>query len=81
MENLVHLSAQRMSRLHDISSPEFFDKRLFQGFIRKLKEEELITVDDELRLRYGRALMSKSSDAEAVLSERFRQVIFRVINA
>ena len=81
LENLVHLSAQRMSRLHDISSPEFFDKRLFQGFIRKLKEEELITVDDDMRLRYGRALMSKSRDAEAVLSERFRQVIFRVINA
>jgi len=81
LENLVHLSAQRMSRLHDLSSPEFFDKRLFQGFIRLLKDNELITVDDENSLRYGRALISKSRDAEAVLSERFRQVIFRVINA
>jgi len=81
LENLVHLSAQRMSRLHDLSSPEFFDKRLFQGFIRLLKEYNLIEVDPENRLTYGRALMSKSRDAEAVLSERFRQVIFRVINA
>ena len=81
LENLVHLSAQRMSRLHDLSSPEFFDKRLFQGFIRLLKENDLIEVDAENRLTYGRTLMSKSHDAEAVLSDRFRQVIFRIINA
>lgn len=81
LENLVHLSAQRMSRLHDISSPEFFDKRLFQGFIRLLKEQGLIEVDDAGLLRFGKPLMSKRKDAEAVLSERFRQVVFRVINA
>jgi glycerol-3-phosphate O-acyltransferase len=70
-----------MSRLQDISSPEFFDKRLFQGFIRLLKEQDMIEVDDDNRLRYGKELMSRRNDAEAVLSERFRQVIFRVINA
>ncbi|NNM13438.1 MAG: glycerol-3-phosphate 1-O-acyltransferase PlsB, partial [Gammaproteobacteria bacterium] len=81
LENLVHLSAQRMSRLQDISSPEFFDKRLFQGFIRLLKENELITLDEKNMLRYGRSLIAQRKKAEAVLSERFRQVIFRVINA
>ena len=81
LENLVHLSAQQMSRLQDISSPEFFDKRLFQGFIRLLKERGLVDINEDGFLNYKSEMMNFREDADTVLSERYRQVIYRVINA
>ena len=38
LENLCSLTAQRLSLLHELNAPEFFDKSLFRGFIQKLRE-------------------------------------------
>ena len=81
LENLVHQSAQQMSRLHDISSPEFFDKRLFQGFIRLLKQNDLVDVNEEGYMHYKPEMLKYREDADSVLSERYRQVVYRVIYA
>ncbi|MFI4970595.1 MAG: glycerol-3-phosphate 1-O-acyltransferase PlsB, partial [Lysobacterales bacterium] len=42
LENLCWLTAQRLSLLHELNAPEFFDKSLFRGFIQKLRERRVI---------------------------------------
>jgi glycerol-3-phosphate O-acyltransferase len=42
--------AQRLSSLHGISSPEFFDKNVLATFISALKENHLVESDDDGKL-------------------------------
>ncbi|MCF2950277.1 glycerol-3-phosphate 1-O-acyltransferase PlsB [Paraglaciecola aquimarina] len=42
--------AQRLSSLHGLSSPEFFDKNVLSSFISALKENQLIEVNDKGQL-------------------------------
>ncbi|KXI30180.1 glycerol-3-phosphate 1-O-acyltransferase PlsB [Paraglaciecola hydrolytica] len=44
--------AQRLSSLHGISSPEFFDKNVLGTFISALKENQLVESDSEGQLQY-----------------------------
>ncbi|OUL59759.1 glycerol-3-phosphate 1-O-acyltransferase PlsB [Pseudoalteromonas ulvae] len=39
--------ASRLSKLHDIKTPEFYDKKVLSSFISTLKDLSLITVDDQ----------------------------------
>ena len=50
--------AQRLSSLHGISSPEFFDKNVLATFISALKENQLVESDSE-----GQLLHSDLSEA------------------
>lgn len=44
--------AERLSLLHGLSSPEFFDKNVLGSFISALKENHLIEADDDGSLRH-----------------------------
>ena len=50
--------AQRLSSLHGISSPEFFDKNVLATFVSALKENQLVESDSE-----GQLLHSERSEA------------------
>ena len=39
--------ASRLSKLHDIKTPEFYDKKVLSSFISTLKDLSLITVNDQ----------------------------------
>lgn len=43
---------QRLSTLHRLNSPEFFNKNLFWHFIQTLIDEGLVQVDTEGKLSY-----------------------------
>jgi glycerol-3-phosphate O-acyltransferase len=54
LENLCHLTAQRLSLLYSQAAPEFFDRSLFRGFIQKLRELKLVWIcrrEQQARLR------------------------------
>lgn len=47
VEDLSHLLGQRLSVLYEFNSPEFFDKALFQSFIKVLTQQNYISTNDE----------------------------------
>lgn len=78
LENQCQLTAQRMSLLYELNSPEFFDKALFKNFIDLLRARNVIGVSAEGRLTYTELLLAVSSDAQLVLHEQIRNSILQV---
>lgn len=78
LETQCQLMAQRMSMLHELSSPEFFDKSLFKNFIDLLRQRKVLDVNTEGRLAYSEMLRSVADDAQLVLHEQIRNSVLQV---
>ncbi|PJI51002.1 MAG: glycerol-3-phosphate 1-O-acyltransferase [Pseudomonas sp.] len=52
LENLCTVMAQRLSVLHGLNAPEFFDKSLFRHFIQTLLDEDVLRKDESGKLSY-----------------------------
>jgi glycerol-3-phosphate O-acyltransferase len=78
LEQRCHLMAQRMSVLHGLNSPEFFDKSLFRNFLDLLRRRSVIQVSEEGWLTFGERLLGVAADAQLVLSEQIRHSILQV---
>jgi len=78
LETQCQLMAQRMSMLHELNSPEFFDKVLFKNFIDLLRERKVVQVNDEGRLAYSDMLTTVANDAQIVLHEQIRNSVLQV---
>ncbi len=52
LENLCTVMAQRLSILHGLNAPEFFDKSLFRHFIQGLLEQNVLSADANGKLGY-----------------------------
>ena len=78
LENLCHLTAQRLSLLNEINGPEFFDKSLFRAFIQKLRERKLVWPNEDGKLDYDEQLEEVARDARVVLSREIRHGILKL---
>ncbi|MDR3390051.1 MAG: glycerol-3-phosphate 1-O-acyltransferase PlsB [Rudaea sp.] len=78
LENLCTLTAQRLSLLHELNAPEFFDKSLFRGFIQKLRERRVVWTDDSGKLDFDNALEDVTRDAKVILSREIRHGILKL---
>lgn len=78
LENLCHLTAQRLSLLQELSGPEFFDKTLFRGFIQQLRELGVVTTNTDGRLVFDRTLVEAIDDAKRILSREIRHGILKL---
>jgi len=58
LEQLCTVMAQRLSILHGLNAPEFFDKSLFQHFIQTLINEGVLQTDADGLLSYHERLPS-----------------------
>ena len=56
LEDLCTMMAQRLSILHGLNAPEFFDKSLFRHFIQSLLEEDVLRRDANGKLSYHELL-------------------------
>ncbi|MBB4866418.1 glycerol-3-phosphate O-acyltransferase [Pseudomonas nitritireducens] len=56
LENLCTVMAQRVSVLHGLNAPEFFDKSLFRHFIQTLLDEGVLRKDENGKLSYHELL-------------------------
>ena len=56
LEDLCTMMAQRLSILHGLNAPEFFDKSLFRHFIETLLEEDVLRRDANGKLSYHEML-------------------------
>jgi glycerol-3-phosphate O-acyltransferase len=78
LENLCHLTAQRMSLLQELSGPEFFDRTLFRGFIQQLREIGVVGSNAESRLTFDDTLVDAIDDAKRILSREIRHGILKL---
>ena len=69
LENLCQSSAERLSMLYGLHSPDFFDKVLFQKFTRKLREKDVLKRNEDGLLEFDNNLMGFSEDARLVLGD------------
>ncbi|MES2870600.1 MAG: glycerol-3-phosphate 1-O-acyltransferase PlsB [Pseudomonadota bacterium] len=56
LEDLCTMMAQRLSILHGLNAPEFFDKSLFRHFIQTLLEQDVLRRDANGKLSYNELL-------------------------
>ncbi len=78
LETTCTLIAQRLSLLSEEAAPEFFDKALFRGFIRKLREQRVVWTDPNGKLDYAEALEDMVRDARVILSRDVRHSILKI---
>jgi len=81
LERECQLVAERMSMLHELSAPEFFDRRLFAGFIEHLKSIDFVELDAERRIVFDDRIQAVEQDARVVLSDQIRHSILQVTHA
>jgi glycerol-3-phosphate O-acyltransferase len=75
------LLAQRISMLHELNSPEFFDPTLFSSFIDLLRRRGVLQQGPDNRLLYNEVLRGVADDAQLVMSEQIRHSILQVTHA
>ena len=75
LESLCQKSAQRLAMIYGLHSPDFFDKALFQDFIRTLREHEVVQRNEAGFLEFGDDILRIGEDARLVLGEEIRHSI------
>jgi len=75
LEGLCQKSAQRLAMIYGLHSPDFFDKALFQDFIRTLRDREVVRRNAAGFLEFGDDIERIGEDARLVLGEQIRHSI------
>ncbi len=78
LEKLCELCAERLSITHGLRSPDFFERKLFRGFIQTLKQRGLLRDDPSGRLRFEADLELVDRQASILLEEPIRHSINRI---
>ena len=75
VEELSHLVGQRLSVLYEFNSPEFFDKALFQSFIKVLTEQGYIGKNEEGAIVFDDSFKNVAQYANLVLDDVTLQML------
>jgi glycerol-3-phosphate O-acyltransferase len=75
LEKMCQLSAERLSMIYELHSPDFFNKTLFHDFIRKLQEQDVLRRNDDGLLEFDEDIVDIGTDARLVLGEQIRHSI------
>jgi glycerol-3-phosphate O-acyltransferase len=75
LENLCQQSAERLSMIYGLHSPDFFSKSLFQDFIRMLQDQGALQRNSDGKLAFTDDIESIGADARLVLGEEIRHSI------
>ncbi|ORU91535.1 MAG: glycerol-3-phosphate 1-O-acyltransferase [Cycloclasticus sp. symbiont of Bathymodiolus heckerae] len=80
LEKRCGKTAEKLSEINGLNSPEFFDKASFKGFIEMLFNQDIIWADNDGKLTYGKILESIIDDAGLVMSQQVRKNIYQTID-
>ncbi|MEO1888669.1 MAG: glycerol-3-phosphate 1-O-acyltransferase PlsB [Cycloclasticus sp.] len=80
LEKICGATAEKLSELNGLNSPEFFDKASFKGFIEMLYTQGIIWADDKGKLTYGAVLESIIDDAGLVMSQQVRKNVHQIVD-
>ncbi len=75
LETLCQQSAERLSMIYGLHSPDFFNKTLFHDFIRTLQDQGVLRRNADGVLEYDDDIKSIGADARLVLGEEIRHSI------
>jgi len=75
LERMCQSSAERLSMIYGLHSPDFFNKTLFHDFIRKLQEQEVLRRNGDGLLEFDDDIVDIGTDARLVLGEEIRHSI------
>jgi len=75
LETLCEQSAERLSLIYGLHSPDFFNKTLFQDFVRKLLDQQVLRRNAEGKLEFDDDIEGIGADARLVLGEEIRHSI------
>jgi len=75
LETMCQQSAERLSMIYGLHSPDFFNKTLFHDFIRMLQDLNVLRRNAEGLIEYDEDIKSIGADARLVLGEEIRHSI------
>ena len=81
LEGLCQQSAQQLAMIYRLHSPDFFDKSLFQNFIRTLREREVLRRNEAGFLEFDNGINRIGEDARLVLGEEIRHSILSLMSS
>jgi glycerol-3-phosphate O-acyltransferase len=80
LEERCRQTAQRMTLLYGLDSPEFFDRAIFANFIALLRARGVIRAGAGGKLGFDEVLLRVAQDAQFVLSEQLRHSILQIMH-
>jgi glycerol-3-phosphate O-acyltransferase len=75
LERMCQLSAERLSMIYGLHSPDFFNKTLFHDFIRTLLDQDVLRRNSDGLLEFDDDVVGIGADARLVLGEEIRHSI------
>lgn len=75
VEELSHLLGQRLSVLYEFNSPEFFDKALFQSFMKVLTQQGYISTNEDNAIVFDENFQNVAQYANLVLDDVTLQML------
>lgn len=78
VEELSQLVGQRLSVLYEFNSPEFFDKALFQTFIKVLTKKQYISTNQDNAIVFDENFSNIAKYADLVLDEVKLQMLHNI---
>ena len=75
LEKMCQMSAERLSMIYGLHSPDFFNKTLFHDYIRMLQEQEVLRRNGDGLLEFDEDVVGIGADARLVLGEEIRHSI------
>ena len=75
LESLCQQSGERLSMIYGLHSPDFFNKTLFQDFIKKLQDLDILRRNADGMIEFDDDITSIGADARLVLGEQIRHSI------
>lgn len=75
LEQRCQKSAERLSMIYGLHSPDFFDRALFHDFISELRELDVLRRNAEGNLEFDEDITRIGEDARLVLGEEIRHSI------
>jgi glycerol-3-phosphate O-acyltransferase len=75
LEQKCELSAERLSMIYGLHSPDFFNRSLFHDYIRMLLDLDVLRRNDQGLLEFDEGIVNIGADARLVLGEEVRHSI------
>ncbi len=75
LETMCQQSAERLSMIYGLHSPDFFSKTLFHDFIKMLQEQDVLRRNGDGLIEFDDDIQSIGTDARLVLGEEIRHSI------
>ena len=75
LEKMCQMSAERLSMIYGLHSPDFFNKTLFHDYIRMLQDQDVLRRNGDGLLEFDEDVIGIGADARLVLGEEIRHSI------